>query len=175
MKKVFIFLCLLFCLSGCATFKIPGLGSKANTQTTKDYEQTELRIEGKYPKELDIMDEEVRKIAEAYNGKLHYKTIKKSSEKIVPEKTAWQKFKVWAFSTVGMIIIIGLILIATGNGWVIISTVKNARKFKKALKETVKGIKDANAVQKGNMLYNTLSSTQDKDTKALIDDIKAEL
>ena len=191
-KPVYLALVVL-CLCGCSwlPIKFPTSGTPA-TESSKNVRKIELSTDGKISKDvqetLDKLGIEVGKMADTA-GKLKLSMYEKSSQKIVPKRTWWQNFVSWATTWVGIAVLIGIALALSGNGWIIVRAISNARKFSydlktsreketqyyKALKSIIKGVEKSGEIKDGSTLATSLSGTMDEESKVLIRKIKSDV
>lgn len=161
MKKYLILILTVLVLSGCGLINFPQINAPKKPDTTYNYEQT---FE-KNPTAVAIGD----KIVVVEQQKQRVTAGFVSKEKPL---SWWQRFCNW-LGNLGFIglaaVVIGLFVAPTGTMAFLYA---RYAKFKKALKQTVDGIKEARAVESNVVLKESLSSKQDSDTKMLIDDLR---
>ena len=160
MRGILIFFMILF-LSGCGLINFPKLNAPPAPDTTYQYEQTFERN----PTAVVSGDKIV--VVEAQKQTVTAGFVQKEKK-----LSWWQRFCNW----LGNLGLIGIMLIVAGLFFAPAGTMSflfaRYGKFKKALQQTVAGIKESGAVDKDPTLKESLSSRQDSDTKMLIDDIR---
>lgn len=101
--------------------------------------------------------------------------ISKGSEKTTPKKTMMESFGAWVsgLSFIAFIAIIAGMFLAPGLTVSILFSLW--RRTRRAFIETVRGIKQANAVNDSDTLHNSLKAYQSTNTQRMVGEVKSKL
>jgi len=153
-----------FLVLGCTAFRFPNINPPKPPETIYSYEQTFEK------NPVSVITGENRVVVTEQQRQ----AVSINYEKKEKQLSWWQRFCNW-LGSLGMIaFVIIVVCLFIAPGFTISFLFGRYNKFKKALKQTSRGIRELEGDEEKN-IKAILSKTQDTDTKKIISVIKGEL
>ncbi len=164
MKKKILIIIFSVLFAGCLTIPFPRLNAPKPPDTIYDYEDVMKTT----PTAIVIGDK-------TYVLENKERTIRVAYQKKEKKLTFIQKIGNWfsSLSLIAFILVIAGLFLAPGTTiGLLLSLLK---KWKNAAQQTIRAIKESNAVENNSELKNALSSKQSDETKKIVNNVKGSL